>query len=261
MVSPGQESARTRARSFGDVAAAYAAHRPNYPDAAIDWALEPVAARAELAVLDLAAGTGKLTKSLLPRAGHVTAVEPDPDMLAVLRAQLGDRVTALSGTAESIPLPTSSVDAVLVGQAFHWFDDLLAGREIARVLRPGGVLAGLWNYEDGSVDWVRGYHEAASAGQRVRGNPAGGDHADLPAIEGLSGAERVEFGHSRRLTVDGLIDVLGTHSWMLMSTPEERARAYASVRGYFAARPDLTASGDGAFDLPLRTIVVRALRR
>jgi len=138
----------TRGRNFGTVAKAYAAHRPSYPDTALDWALAPVsspespasARRGELELLDLAAGTGKLTASLVRRSARVTAVEPDPEMLAVLRAELPS-VKALPGTAEDIPLPDASVDAVLVGQAFHWFNPEPAAAEIARVLRPGGRLA------------------------------------------------------------------------------------------------------------------------
>jgi SAM-dependent methyltransferase len=251
-----------RGRSFGAVARAYAAFRPSYPDAAVDWALDPVLARPEPPrVLDLAAGTGKLTASLVARAGQLTAVEPDPEMLAVLRAGLGDRATALAGTAEEIPLPDRSVDAVLVGQAFHWFDERRAGTEIARVLRPGGVLAGLWNADDYSVDWVRGYHDAAAEERDVLAVPAGGDRPDLLADHpDFAPCARAEFGHSRRLTVDGLIDVLGTHSWALVSTPERREEVFRRIRGYLATRRGLVGP-DGSFELPLRTAVVRTLRR
>src|SRR5690348_6638971 len=114
----------SRARSFGSVAAAYAEHRPGYPAAALDWALAPAAGSASgtggRTLLDLGAGTGKLTAALLGR-GAVIAVEPDPAMLAELRRRLPD-VDAREGSAESIPLPTGSVDTVLVGQAWHWFD-------------------------------------------------------------------------------------------------------------------------------------------
>jgi SAM-dependent methyltransferase len=115
---------------FGSAAADYAAHRPDYPGSAIAWALEHTPGPR---VLDLAAGTGKLTAGLLDR--DVVAVEPDPGMLEVLRADL-PQVEALLGTAEDIPLPDASVDAVLVGQAVHWFDPARAWPEIARVLRP-----------------------------------------------------------------------------------------------------------------------------
>lgn len=255
----------TRGRTFGTVAQAYAAYRPSYPDAALDWALAPVsspasARRGELVLLDLAAGTGKLTASLVRRSTRVTAVEPDPEMLAVLRAELPS-VDALPGTAEDIPLPDASVDAVLVGQAFHWFNPEPAAEEIARVLRPGGVLAALWNADDTSVEWVAGYHRAASEEREVPGVPSGGARDDLPATPDFEPSEKAEFGHSQRLTVDGLIDVLGTHSWALISTPEERAEAYARIRTYLATRPEVGTASDGTFELPLRTAVFRAVRR
>jgi hypothetical protein len=109
-----------RARSFGSAAADYARHRPGYPDSAVRWALEPVRDRTGPRLLDLAAGTGKLTGALLSH-GSVTAMEPDPAMLAELHRLFPDVITA-EGTAEEIPLPNASVDAVLVGQAWHWFD-------------------------------------------------------------------------------------------------------------------------------------------
>ena len=103
------------------------------------WALERAPGRR---VLDLGAGTGKLTGTLLTLGAEVVAVEPDPAMLGELRGAL-PAVRALSGSAETLPLPDESIDAVLAGNALHWFDMDVAGPEIARVLRPGGVLAGL----------------------------------------------------------------------------------------------------------------------
>ena len=254
-----------RSRTFGAVAQAYAAHRPDYPDAALDWALAPLAdltgrdGGAGPALLDLAAGTGKLTASLAGRSDHVTAIEPEPEMLAVLHAELPG-VTALAGSAEDIPMPAASVDAVLVGQAFHWFDPERAGAEIARVLRPGGVLAALWNADDDTVDWVAGYHRAATRERPVPGVPVGQQREDLPGVPWFSPTERAEFPHSQRLTVDGLIDVLATHSWALISSPEQRDGAFDRVRRYFAGHPELATGPDGAFELPLRTAVFRAFR-
>ena len=148
--------ARAR-RSFGAVAATYARYRPGYPAAALDWALAPAPGGE---VLDLGAGTGKVTEALLRRPGvRVTAVDPDPAMLAQFRADF-PTVDAHEGTAERIPLPAVAVDAVVVGTAWHWFDRALAEPEIARVLRPGGVLVVLWNGDDDTVEWVRGYHRA-----------------------------------------------------------------------------------------------------
>ncbi len=123
--------------SFGRAATAYAEHRPDYAEAAVLWALERAPGSR---VLDLGAGTGKLTATLVGIGVDVTAVEPDPAMLAELRRGL-PAVRALPGGAEAVPLPEASVDAVVAGNAMHWFDMKVAGPELARVLVPNGVLA------------------------------------------------------------------------------------------------------------------------
>jgi len=129
-----------QARSFDRVADAYERGRPGWPPEVLD--LVPVPD--EATVLDLGAGTGKLTRVLAARYAHVIALEP----LAEMRAILAEHVPAaepLPGVAEAIPLEDAAVDAVFVGQAFHWFANDIAVAEIARVLRPGGVLARMWN--------------------------------------------------------------------------------------------------------------------
>ena len=123
------------ASSFGMAAVAYAEHRPDYAQAAVRWAVEQAPGPR---VLDLGAGTGKLTATLVAAGVETTAVEPDPAMLTELRRALPG-VRALPGSAEAIPLPEASVDAVVAGNAMHWFDMDIAGPEIARVLVPGGI--------------------------------------------------------------------------------------------------------------------------
>ena len=238
-----------RARSFGSVADDYAKHRPGYPDAAIEWALAPAPGRA---VLDLAAGTGKLTASL--GAYEVVAVEPDPEMLARLRAGL-PHVDARQGTAEDIPLPDGSVDAVVVGQAVHWFDRERALPEIARVLRPGGVLAGLWNRDDDTVEWVAGFNRAGEIGHQI---PAvTGDPFAAP-LSPFAPSERATFPNPVPTTIDGLISTVSTHSWALVSDPADRDAALGAMRSYLEGRPE---TSGGEFELPLVTDVLRALRR
>ena len=149
--------------SFGAAAAAYAEHRPDYAQAAVRWALEPAPGPR---VLDLGAGTGKLTATLVALGAEVIAVEPDPAMLTELRRAL-PAVRALPGGAEAVPLPDASVDAVLAGHALHWFDMDAAGPGIARILVPGGILAGLWNVIDDRLEWVAGLERVSgSAGHR-----------------------------------------------------------------------------------------------
>ncbi|MGO4616326.1 class I SAM-dependent methyltransferase [Nocardia sp. 2YAB30] len=161
--SPTTSLRAERASSFGTHAAAYAEHRPDYPAAAIRWALAGVSDRQPPVVLDVGAGTGKLTGGLLAIGATVIAVEPDAEMRDELTRRFPS-VTAYEGTAEAIPLDDDSVDAIVAGQAFHWFDQQRAFPEFARVLRAGGVLAALWNADDLSVDWLVGLQEVARSG-------------------------------------------------------------------------------------------------
>ena len=192
--------------SFGAAAAAYAEHRPDYARAAVRWALERAPGPR---VLDLGAGTGKLTAVMAALGADVIAVEPDPAMLAELRRALPD-VRALPGRAEAIPLPDASVDAVLVGHALHWFDMAVAGPEIARVLVPGGILAGLWNVFDDRFDWVAGLERvsgSAAIGPRDTLSSWRAETADahLPGLGHLArfgSPEQAEFPHGHRRTAE-----------------------------------------------------------
>jgi SAM-dependent methyltransferase len=245
---------RVRARSFGAVAAEYAEYRPGYPRVAVEWALRPVLGGPRVRLLDLGAGTGKLTAALL-EFGEVVAVEPDEVMLAELRSRFPD-VEAHVGTAEQIPVGDSSVDAVLVGQAWHWFDHDAALAEIARVLRPGGVLAVLWNGEDGGVGWIPGYRAVLDQDRTVP--PARDDLPALPGHPAFTGSEHTLHPNPQRTTTDAVLADLATRSWILIAEPERRAETLGRVRDYLATRPE-TSSGE--FELPLVTDVLRALRK
>jgi SAM-dependent methyltransferase len=255
-----QERAR-RGSSFGAVAAAYAEHRPDYPQAAVRWCLAPAGPDvSRLRVLDLGAGTGKLTAVLAGLAAEVTAVEPDPEMLAELRRLLPG-VRALRGSAEAIPLPDGAVDAVVCGQALHWFDMDLAVPEIARVLSGRGVLSGLWNSDDDRVEWVAGLQAAAKGAaspslSRRRAEAAGFDVAQFGPLFG--DAERAEFAHGQRRTAGSLLALIATHSTVLVMPPAERDLLLADISAYLAARPE---TSDGEFTLPMVTSVLRAVRR
>ena len=260
-----------RAASFGAVASAYATHRPDYPAAAIRWALEPVvrSSRHQVRVLDLGAGTGKLTAQLagLTLDGgqpSVVAVEPDPHMLAELHRQLPG-VTAAAGRAEAIPLPDQSVDAVLAGQAAHWFDLDRAMPEIARVLTPGGVFAGLWNTDDDRVDWVAGLHRAAGRKQVVAMTSisvADDDRISVwlrgPGEQLFWPPEISGFAHGHVRTAESLIETMRTHSMFLIMEPDEREAALAVVCRYLAATPQTAA---GEFTFPMWTLTQRTVRR
>jgi SAM-dependent methyltransferase len=131
--------------SFGRIAAEYDDVRPEYDPAALDRAEQVLGLTPESCVVDLAAGSGKLTRALVPRFAEVVAVEPNDDMRAVLTGRSAD-VRVLAGTAERMPLPDDFADAVFVGDAFHWFDGPAAVAELERVLRPQGGVALLWNH-------------------------------------------------------------------------------------------------------------------
>ncbi|NIH86785.1 methyltransferase domain-containing protein [Amycolatopsis granulosa] len=236
-----------RSRSFGGRAADYARHRPDYPLDALHWALPPRAAE----VVDLGAGTGKLTGGLRALGLRVTAVEPDPEMRAEFGRHHPD-VPILDGTAELIPLPGSSVDAVLAGQAFHWFDAEAALTEIARVLRPGGVVAGLWNGNDESVPWVAELARVAGFASRAR------SVANLVEHPAFGPVEETAFPHAHRRTPESLVETISTHSYLLVADAAERAAARARMLDFLRTHPATTG---GEFDLPLVTTVRRAVRR
>ena len=250
--------------SFGAAAAAYAEHRPGYAEAAVRWALDPVRDRQPVRVADVGAGTGKLTATLAGLGAEVTAVEPDPQMLAELRRTMPE-VSSVPGSAEVIPLPDASLDAVLAGQAMHWFDMDRALPEIARVLRPGGMLAGLWNVDDDRVGWVAGLAEMSKRKSSVtlttwRGSAAKSRQEQLlgEASDLFSAAEVGEFGHGQVRTADSLLATIGTHSHLLVMEEAERARLLARVGDFLRSQPE---TAHGEFTLPLVTVGLRARRR
>ena len=243
------------ASSFGAAATAYAEHRPDYARAAVRWALEPAPG---LRVLDLGAGTGKLTDTLIAVGADVTAVEPDPAMLTELRRALPD-VRALEGSAEAIPLPDASVDAVLAGNAMHWFDPAVAGPEIARVLVPGGILAGLWNVIDDRVDWVAGLAQvsgSAAIGPRDM-STSWRANVHLPQTARLGSPEQAEFPHGQRRTADSLVATLATRAGMLVMPQPDREATLGRIRAFLASRAE---TAHGGFTLPMLTCVLRVRR-
>lgn len=238
------ESQRDRSLSFGSEAAAYERGRPSYPPEAIDWLLPPGARD----VLDLGAGTGKLTTRLVERGLDVVAVDPIAEMLELLKSALPD-TPALLGTAEQIPLPDSHVDAVLVAQAWHWFDLERAVAEVARVLRPGGRLGLVWNTRDERLGWVKDLgriigHEDDPFSEEV----------SLPAPFTDVARHHVEW--TNYLTPQALIDLVASRSYCITSPAEVRTRTLDQVRELLATHPALANSSGLA--LPYITVCIRA---
>jgi len=247
--------------SFGAAAVAYAEHRPDYAQAAVRWALERAPGRR---ALDLGAGTGKLTAALVALGAEVAAVEPDPAMLAELRRAL-PAVRALPGSAEAIPLPDASVDAVLAGNAMHWFDMDVAGPEIARVLEPDGILAGLWNVFDDRVEWVAELERiggSAAIGPRDSFSSWRAETAEAHLPRSCSTArfgspEQAEFPHGQRRTANSLVATFATKAGMLVMPEREQEATLGRIRAFLASRPE-TARGE--FTLPMLTCVLRVQR-
>jgi SAM-dependent methyltransferase len=243
-VSGAESPQRHRSLSFGEEAAAYERGRPSYPPEAIDWLL-PNDARD---VLDLGAGTGKLTIRLAERGLSVVAVDPIPEMLEVLSGSLPD-VPALLGTAEEIPLPDNSVDSVLVAQAWHWFDPERAVAEVARVLRPGGRLGLVWNTRDERLGWVK------DLGRIVGHEDDPFNHTvTLPAP--FTDVERHQVEWTSYLTPQALIDLVASRSYCITSPTEVRARTLDQVRELLATHPALVNATGLA--LPYVTVGIRA---
>lgn len=207
-----------RRRSFGAVAHSYDRHRPGYPVEGISWLLGP----SHLRVLDLAAGTGRLTRDLVALGHEVVAVEPDEQMIAVLRDRVD--VDARVGSAESIPLSDDSVDAVVVGQAFHWFDAPRALEEIARVLVPRGSLGLLWNVLDDRVPWVDALTEVTGGEARWSLTH---DEPEPDLAPWFTAVESREFPNPQSMDLAHLLGVV--ESWSHVYLHENRRALVAGV--------------------------------
>lgn len=245
------------ARSFGSEAARYDQARPSYPRAAIELVLGGLGPARPGGrpprILDLGAGTGKLTASLVDRHAEVLAVEPDRQMLAVLAARV-PRARPLAGSAERIPLRDGSVDAILVGQAFHWFQRPAADFELARVLRPGGVIGLLWNLPDRGVEWVPKLYRAT----RKR---------ELPSSDGLDQLDGELFTELQQASMpsehllpgpDGLRELVHTWSWVITRSQAEQDAIDHRVRILVSQYAELQAP---VVTFPQRTEVLWQYRR
>jgi SAM-dependent methyltransferase len=226
------------------VADDYDRARPGYPIDAVRWLAGP----RRIEIVDLGAGTGKLTGGLVAEGHRVVAVEP----LAELRAKLTDRfpeVPAVAGRAEAIPLPDACADAVLVGQAFHWFDRAPAMAEVARVLRPGGVLGLIWNFRDDRQPWMA----ALSAITRPNGLPAGwtGElEALAPAAASIA---RREFRLAHPVDRETLAALVRSWSYVACLDEPEREDVLRRVAALWDEYPEMA----GRATVTYRTEAVR----
>jgi SAM-dependent methyltransferase len=233
--------------SFGAAADMYEQARPDYPPEAIEW----ITGTERRRVLDLGAGTGKLTRQLVSAGHDVVAVEPLAEMRAALVAKTPS-VMALDGCAESIPLGDTSVDVVVAGQAYHWFVPERAHPEIARVLRPGGVFSVLWNLRDEGVPWVSALGKLLSLGD------AAGDTRTPDVAPYFATTECRRFRHEQTLDLDRLLGLVQSRSYVITLPAPEREALLADVVKLTTTHPDL--AGRDTFTLPYVTQVYRTTR-
>jgi len=241
-----------RSRNFGSIAEVYERVRPGYPVEAVDWLLGDAAT-----VADVGTGTGKLTDALLAAGRDVTAVDPDPGMLAVLAAK-HPGVPTVAGTAEQLPFADGTFDAVTFGQSWHWVDPPRGSAEVARVLKPGGTLGLFWNIRDAregasEQNWVAELadildHQSADELLLEAGGPV--------VAEPFAFDEVRQFDWVAGLDVDTLVDLAATHGFVLTASDHDRRRMLDAVR----ALGDRVADGSGMLRLPYRLSVYRFLR-
>jgi ubiquinone/menaquinone biosynthesis C-methylase UbiE len=221
-------------RSFESVADVYERARPEYPAEAIAWLVRELDLRSGRTVLDLGAGTGKLTRALVPTGARVIAVEPGEQMLAQLREAVPG-VEALIGGAEAIPLDDASVDAVTVGQAFHWFRHDEAVPELHRILRPGGAIALIWNSRDQARPLQREISDLIKPFIPPGRPPVGRSAAALADSPLFGAVEQRNFPFVQQLDADGLADRIASVSFVAAAPVERRAELDRRLREIVAA--------------------------
>jgi SAM-dependent methyltransferase len=248
------------ARGFRD-AEAYERGRPAYPREALEWLAERLGLGPGATVVDVGAGTGKLTRQLLATGARVIAVEPMDEMRRVLSAAVPD-ADVVAGTAEAIPLPDASADAVTAGQAAHWFGPDDAAAEIARVLRPGGGVAFIWNARD-LDDPLQAAIEGLITPSRNRA-PVDTWYRwrDAFARGPFTPLERRDFRHVHELAADDVPALVASFSYVGALPPQEREAVLRRVRELVAASDRLLLGSRGPrVRLTYRTDAYLAFRR
>ena len=228
----------TAARGFSSAADVYERGRPGYAPEAVAWVCERLGIGPGRTVLDLAAGTGKLTRDLVPSGASVIAVEPLDEMREHLE-RVSPEVEALKGTAEEIPLPDTSVDAIVCAQAFHWFDLERALSEIHRVLRPGGGIALLYNSRDlddrvqKTLDDLLEPYRGTIAPQW-----ATSEEFHLAATDFFAAGEHRAWRSEQPVSLDGLLETAASRSYVASLDEQARAELLDRIRTEFADEPE-----------------------
>jgi len=240
--------------SFGSIADDYDGLRPQPPREAVDWLVPSGCGVA----VDVGAGTGLFTRTLLGASAQVIAVEPDERMRRVLAAR-SPGVRVVEGRGESIPLPDATADAVFVSSAWHWMDPARAVPEIGRVLRDGGRFGLIWTSRDREVDWVRDLDrqpgQDASEGETAERFRRRLDVV-LPEPQIFHNVARGVFRFVRPMSVEDAVAMMGTYSRVIIASPDERAQRLAEARAGLEAR----FPGADVIDIPMRAGCWRADR-
>lgn len=236
------------AHSFGAAADAYERGRPGYPAAVAEWlAPEPVAR-----AVDVGAGTGKFTRTLLPRASEVTAVEPD----AAMRARLTDAlpgVSVLDGSGEAIPLADGAADLVTFAQSWHWVDPTAGAHEVARVLHPGGVLGLVWNIRDETLPW------SARLGELLTRPESRITQYDHPLVgEPFDAGEYRTFPWVHEQSRSAFLDMVASRSYVIVMPSDARAALLRDVEDLLDTAPET--AGRSTVPVPYVTHVHRYVR-
>jgi SAM-dependent methyltransferase len=240
---PTAEQVQAWAHSFGGVVDAYDRARPTYPVEAAEW----LVGREAATVLELGAGTGKLTAQLVALGHDVLATDPDEAMLDRLARNLPDVRTA-QASAEDLPLGADAYDVVVVAQAFHWFDLDRALPEIARVLRPGGHLALVWNTRDESIPWVRKLGRIIGTQEQVEAPGA------LATSELFGSIDEATFTHWQQIDRKSIQDLVLSRSNVAVLDEEARTAKLAEVLAFY----DDYGRGMDGMQLPYVTRCFRA---
>jgi SAM-dependent methyltransferase len=247
----GKEARSPRVEGFSD-GATYDEGRPDYPAGAVSFILDVLALTPGRQVLDLGAGTGKLTRQLVAQGLAVIAVEPSESMRSEFCRRVPS-VSVLEGVAERIPLADATVDAVLVAQSFHWFDTHIALAEIARVLHDGGGLGLLWNERDESVEWVREL-SGAMRWHECQPYQVGMDFRPVLAENGMFvDIARRKFRMTQKLDRRGLLRRVESTSYITALEPADRRKLMQPVEQLAAELPE-------PIDLPYTTDVYTCRR-